>query len=1506
MPKKKKNGAVPVRAAGPADEFRSGSEGRGETGRDAGAAAAVPGSEEIVRKMEEMFSHLDPDVIYMVLAECEFKVENAMDSLLELAGAAEGAAPVRPPISGFEVAAALLDPKSAREAGPRLSGDTRNPVKRDSPTFHKTHTELSRKENPPGAIALSSLPLPQAPDPTAVLGSLSGQQQQTSSHRLTGACRGESPVDELSFGGGCIPEDKDKDRSLDFSHLMGGSLELGGAGSAFQTYRREEEPSSGATFSSEQGVVWNPQAPEFRPQSEGPSFITPIALNPTPAYPSYWFGYQPVSHAPLKPTATIPTSWTTKYPTSNNRLCLEGNVLVLLRGAPGSGKSTLARAMLKENPGGISLSTDDYFCRSGEYRYDPSELGTAHEWNHQRAEEALQRGQTPVIIDNTNMQSWEMKPYVAKALKYKYKVLFREPDTWWKHKPRELEKHTRHKVSREKIRRILDGYDRFVSVQSIMGSTRPDVNAQPSQVPSLPRPDLLGLRSTASLPDVSSVPAQTVVAGGDDSSPELFDGGELDRELEEATKLQEELVEFSQSIAQRKKRDGKHVDPESCQEQDEEGPQGDDSKAERSPLQFVGDWPFESLQPRDKRPKSQRDTNQGPGEPAFMVKNVGPDVTEFQKPLDLLRSSCEAEDQSGLIDSGEESQGEAWPPLPDCLTHTYTLHQSNSESEGEGCGHEEEDKREERGDSGQEHMVQNERMVNDRQNGREIKEEEKGEETEGTGGSHVAERRRPSRRSGKQCRLALTFTNQQPCSPTALLPESAPQQPESSAQSLPAKTAPLPGVYIQTEASDFALMWRLEHEGLWDCATVKVLMGNATHFIPRTSSDVIWCPSERVTHERGAQVDEPELMDSGIEDQGLKVLIHHFRAVPTETLQDLYEKCQQDLQWTTNLLLDSGEEMSREEEDCDSHREKKSLEGEGGDEEEREREPKGAEDEADEMEHRKEEDGVIRGNEMAGIITTEGVTNDSGHTVVKVSRSDEEAQVKDETSVDAEDSGSVNASDMQKELSPDPTSSSLSQLHWASDKDLAEQPDWDVLMEEAVEEVDGVPQFILAQLQERERKEEQERERSRREKEIERLRERSGERSTARLDIRTLELRLPTELALQLIELFGPVGVNPDDCSIQMDLNLARLLHQKWKETIQEKQLQEALSYQLLQETSPFVSMVTGSAQSGNSQADFARQQDSSQFQSGTNDCESLLGQSESHENIPFMDHWSVSVPHVSLRDIMTEEQALQEIEKSVLNHRDHERKDGAAVLKEKRLFSVFPSIDRLFLKDIFRDHNYNLEQTQQFLHSLLDEGPVRNVVAADTSPQRNNSTSKPRPHSKERQVHKLKDAALIYQDTEDPEYEDFRAEARLQRLKQQESFSKAAEAYRQGKKDVASFYAQQGHLHGQKMREANHRAAVQIFERVNASLLPQNVLDLHGLHVDEALQHLHQVLIDKTTEYQQGLCRPQLSIMTGRGNHSQGGVPRIRPAVIEYLTKQNYRFTEPTVGLILVSLHYN
>uniref|UniRef100_G3PUS7 DUF7816 domain-containing protein n=1 Tax=Gasterosteus aculeatus TaxID=69293 RepID=G3PUS7_GASAC len=86
----------------------------------------------------------------------------------------------------------------------------------------------------------------------------------------------------------------------------------------------------------------------------------------------------------------------------------------------------------------------------------------------------------------------------------------------------------------------------------------------------------------------------------------------------------------------------------------------------------------------------------------------------------------------------------------------------------------------------------------------------------------------------------------------------------------------------------------------------------------------------------------------------------------------------------------------------------------------------------------------------------------------------------------------------------------------------------------------------------------------------------------------------------------------------------------------------------------------------------------------------SPVNQPDACGRIPFMDHWNAPRPHVSLRDIIKEEQALQEnVEKTRQGRADLDRRDGAALLKEDQLFSLFPTIDRHFLQDIFRDHKY-------------------------------------------------------------------------------------------------------------------------------------------------------------------------------------------------------------------------
>ncbi|KAM6439463.1 NEDD4-binding protein 2-like 2 isoform 3-T3 [Rhynochetos jubatus] len=85
----------------------------------------------------------------------------------------------------------------------------------------------------------------------------------------------------------------------------------------------------------------------------------------------------------------------------------------------------------------------------------------------------MEQGVSPVIIDNTNTQAWEMKPYVEAALEMGYRVEFHEPDTWWKFDPEELEKRNKHGVTREKIAQMLERYEYQISIPIVMNSVVP-------------------------------------------------------------------------------------------------------------------------------------------------------------------------------------------------------------------------------------------------------------------------------------------------------------------------------------------------------------------------------------------------------------------------------------------------------------------------------------------------------------------------------------------------------------------------------------------------------------------------------------------------------------------------------------------------------------------------------------------------------------------------------------------------------------------------------------------------------------------------------------------------------------------------------------------------------------------------------------------------------------------------------------------------------------------------
>lgn len=103
-----------------------------------------------------------------------------------------------------------------------------------------------------------------------------------------------------------------------------------------------------------------------------------------------------------------------------------GKTLILMRGVSGSGKSTVAK-QLANRLGGTLFSTDDFFMKDGKYHFDQNLIAVNHQRNQARTEEAMSKGESPIIIDNTNSQAWEMKPYYELAQKYGYQIEIKQP-----------------------------------------------------------------------------------------------------------------------------------------------------------------------------------------------------------------------------------------------------------------------------------------------------------------------------------------------------------------------------------------------------------------------------------------------------------------------------------------------------------------------------------------------------------------------------------------------------------------------------------------------------------------------------------------------------------------------------------------------------------------------------------------------------------------------------------------------------------------------------------------------------------------------------------------------------------------------------------------------------------------------------------------------------------------------------------------------------------------------
>lgn len=133
----------------------------------------------------------------------------------------------------------------------------------------------------------------------------------------------------------------------------------------------------------------------------------------------------------------------------------------IIRGIPGSGKSTFAKNLKEylENMDGEGVvagpfEADDYFVKDGgEYKFDPKQIGNAHNDCFRKFQSAINSGKyEAVIVSNTFTKLWEFKNYIQLAKTKGYEVdVIRMTGTF----------QNIHNVPKDKVQQMLNRFEDY-------------------------------------------------------------------------------------------------------------------------------------------------------------------------------------------------------------------------------------------------------------------------------------------------------------------------------------------------------------------------------------------------------------------------------------------------------------------------------------------------------------------------------------------------------------------------------------------------------------------------------------------------------------------------------------------------------------------------------------------------------------------------------------------------------------------------------------------------------------------------------------------------------------------------------------------------------------------------------------------------------------------------------------------------------------------------------------
>eukprot|EP00744_Colponema_vietnamica_P008505 GILI01012128.1.p1 GENE.GILI01012128.1~~GILI01012128.1.p1 ORF type:complete len:146 (+),score=24.90 GILI01012128.1:291-728(+) len=122
---------------------------------------------------------------------------------------------------------------------------------------------------------------------------------------------------------------------------------------------------------------------------------------------------------------------------------------------------------------------------------------------------------------------------------------------------------------------------------------------------------------------------------------------------------------------------------------------------------------------------------------------------------------------------------------------------------------------------------------------------------------------------------------------------------------------------------------------------------------------------------------------------------------------------------------------------------------------------------------------------------------------------------------------------------------------------------------------------------------------------------------------------------------------------------------------------------------------------------------------------------------------------------------------------------------------------------------------------------------------------------------------------------QEWRQKANEHAQRRNQYYQESQEAYQRKEGARAKELSLLGKEEERKMHEANQSAVQVIFESNNRTR-PPNEIDLHGLFVKEAVEVMRKKLEESKRNGVKSLV-----VIVGRGNHSQNGIQKLKPAII-------------------------